>query len=115
MPSVAVRRHRGPGARWSLARSSNGPACVRTRNNPVQQSFADDEGRRLRPDVIVNMPGGQRMVVDAKVSLTAFEKLVNAGAEQERAVHLQRHLASVRNHIITPGSKEYHSAAGTKL
>lgn len=79
----------------------------------VQQSFADDEGRRLRPDVIVNMPGGQRMVVDAKVSLTAFEALVHAATDDERASHLQRHLASVRGHIATLGSKEYHNAAGT--
>ena len=81
----------------------------------VQQSFADDEGRRLRPDVIVNMPGGQRMVVDAKVSLTAFEALVHAASDDERGSHLQRHLASVRGHIATFGSNEYHNAAGTTL
>jgi DNA recombination protein RmuC len=61
------------------------------------------------------MPGGQRLVVDAKVSLTEFEALVNAGTEDDRSASLQRHLASVRNHIITLGSKEYHSVAGTTL
>ena len=79
----------------------------------VQQSFTDEDGRRLRPDVIVSMPGDGRMVVDAKVSLTAFEALVNAATEEERAQHLPRHLGSVRTHIATLGSKEYHAATGS--
>ena len=81
----------------------------------AQKSFADEEGKRLRPDVVINLPGGQRMVVDAKVSLTAFESLVNAASDEERAVHLQRHLGSIRGHIVTLGSKEYHVATGTTL
>ena len=81
----------------------------------AQKSFADEDGKRLRPDVVINLPGDQHMVVDAKVSLTAFESLVNAATDEERAVHLQRHLASVRGHILTLGSKEYHSATGTTL
>jgi DNA recombination protein RmuC len=81
----------------------------------TQKSFAHDEGGRLRPDVIVNLPGGQKVVVDAKVSLTAFEALVNAGSDEDRAAQLQRHLASLRNHIATLSSKAYHLAAGSTL
>ena len=81
----------------------------------AQKTFADEDGKRLRPDVVINLPGGQQMVVDAKVSLTAFESLVNAATDEERVVHLQRHLVSVRGHIATLGSKEYHSATGTTL
>ena len=81
----------------------------------AQKSFPGEEGRVLRPDVVVTMPGGQKMVVDAKVSLVAFEALVNAPTEEERASNLQRHLGSVRNHIAALGSKDYHAAAGSGL
>ena len=81
----------------------------------AQKSFPGEEGRVLRPDVVVTMPGGQKMVADAKVSLVAFEALVNAPTEEERASSLQRHLTSVRNHIAALGSKDYHAAAGSGL
>ena len=81
----------------------------------VQKSFSNDDGSRLRPDVVINLPGGQHMVVDAKVSLTAFENLVNAATDEERAGHLERHLASVRGHISNLSSKDYHLVTGTTL
>jgi DNA recombination protein RmuC len=73
----------------------------------TQASHTTEDGQRLRPDVIVNLPGGQRIVIDAKVSLNAFESYVNAGSDQDRAAHLQRHLASMRTHIKTLGDKAY--------
>jgi DNA recombination protein RmuC len=73
----------------------------------IQASHTTDDGQRLRPDVIVNLPGGQRIVIDAKVSLTAFEEHVNAVNDDDRAGHLQKHLVSIRTHIKTLGSKAY--------
>lgn len=81
----------------------------------AQKSFTGEEGRVLRPDVVVTMPGGQKMVVDAKVSLVAFEALVNAPTDEERASSLQRHLGSVRSHISALGSKDYHTVVGSTL
>ena len=81
----------------------------------AQKSLTTEDGQRLRPDVIINLPGGQQLVVDSKVSLTAFECLVNAGTDGERADHLRGHLASVRGHIAALGSKDYHLATGTTL
>ena len=81
----------------------------------AQKSFAGEEGRVLRPDVVVTMPGGQKMVVDAKVSLVAFEALVHAPTDEERASSLQRHLGSVRSHIAALGAKDYPAAAGSAL
>ncbi len=81
----------------------------------LQKSFAGEEGRRLRPDVVVNLPGGQHVVIDAKVSLNAFEALCSAENDEQRHAHRMRHLASVRNHIGLLGSKDYHAAAGTTL
>jgi DNA recombination protein RmuC len=73
----------------------------------VQTSHTTDEGQRLRPDVIVNLPGGQRIVIDAKVSLTAFEAYVNATTDEDRQLNLQKHIASVRGHIKALASKGY--------
>ena len=81
----------------------------------AQKSIAGEDGQRLRPDVVVNLPGGQQLVVDSKVSLTAFDGLVNARSDEERTDHLRGHLASVRNHVAALGSKEYHLATGTTL
>lgn len=73
----------------------------------AQQSQATEDGERLRPDVVVNLPGGQRIVIDAKVSLTAFEAFVNAESDEDRASCLKRHLSSVRSHIKTLSDKAY--------
>jgi DNA recombination protein RmuC len=81
----------------------------------IQQSHTTEEGARLKPDVEVKLPGGQKIVIDSKVSLVAFDDYVNAESEAERGAHLKRHLTSIRTHIKTLSSKEYHSAAGSHL
>jgi DNA recombination protein RmuC len=81
----------------------------------IQQSYATEGGSRLRSDVEVNLPGGQKIVIDSKVSLVAFDDYVNAESEADRAAHLKRHLTSIRSHIKALSSKEYHSAAGSQL
>lgn len=81
----------------------------------IQQSHSTEDGQRLRPDVIVNLPGGQRIVVDSKLSLVAFNDFVNSDSETDRAAHMKRHLASLRAHIRTLSGKEYHAATGSQL
>jgi DNA recombination protein RmuC len=83
----------------------------------MQESAAGMDGRRLRADVVVNLPGGdgRRIVVDAKVSLTAFDQYVNAADDDARAGALRAHLASLRGHVTTLGSKAYHDAIGEGL
>jgi len=80
-----------------------------------QSSHSTDEGQRLRPDVIVNLPNSQRVIIDAKVSLTAFETYVNAETEEARTSAAAAHLASMRNHIKRLASKEYQTLAGDGL
>lgn len=77
-----------------------------------QASHNTEDGARLRTDVIVNLPGGQHVIIDSKVSTVAFEAYVNAETEEERALHLEGHLASMRTHIKGLAAKEYHSATG---
>jgi len=72
-----------------------------------QKTFFDDDGRRLRPDLIVNMPNGRMIAVDAKVSLDAFTKAANAEQDADVHQHLEEHARQVRAHIENLSSKAY--------
>lgn len=71
-----------------------------------EQSFTGNDGSRLRPDVIVNLPNGSVMIVDSKVSLSAYNDYMNA-EEDEREFHLKKHLLSVNRHIEQLAVKKY--------
>ncbi len=71
-----------------------------------QLSFNDEE-RRFRPDVIVDLPGGKQVVVDAKVPLTAYLLALEAGDEATRTARLGDHARQVRNHIDGLAGKTY--------
>jgi DNA recombination protein RmuC len=81
----------------------------------ITQTSHTVDGGRVRTDVIVNLPNGQRVVIDSKVSLTAFENYCNVAEELERAAHLKAHLTSLRAHIKILSGKDYHTAAGSNL
>jgi len=68
-----------------------------------------DEGGRLRPDAIVRVPGGRALVIDAKVSLNAYQDAFGAVDEAERAKGLDLHAASMRAHVNGLGNKAYWS------
>lgn len=72
----------------------------------TEVSLDTDDGR-LRPDAIINVPGGQKLVVDAKVSLNAFQDAGGASDEGERARHLAAHAAAMKAHVTTLGAKAY--------
>lgn len=76
-----------------------------------QASFDTDEGR-LRPDLIVLLPGGRRIAVDAKVPLEHFLKLIEARSEDERQAHLTQHVRLVREHVKALNSKLYFEHIG---
>ena len=80
----------------------------------TQQSHTGEDGQRVRTDVEILMPNGDRLVIDSKVSLTAFEAFVNSD-EMDRDHHLRAHITSVRSHITTLGDKTYHRAARSSL
>lgn len=66
-----------------------------------------EEGNRLRPDVVFFMPDNKRLVIDSKVSLTAYIDYVNADDDASRNEALKRHLASVRKHVDELATKKY--------
>ena len=73
----------------------------------TQVNLKDSEGNNLRPDVVLFLPEGKRIVIDSKVSLTAFVNSVAAEDEAARRSALSAHVASVRQHVAELGRKEY--------
>jgi len=74
----------------------------------VQQSFVTEEGNRVFPDVIINLPDGKKMIVDSKVTLTAYERYINEENEDLKAQHLKEHVISINRHVEQLGNKNYH-------
>src|SRR3954449_10650444 len=72
----------------------------------TEVSVDTDDGR-LRPDVIVRLPGGRKLIIDAKCSLNAFLDASEETDEAARTAHLQKHAASIRTHAQQLGSKNY--------
>ena len=66
-----------------------------------------EDGGRLRPDVTLRVPGGQSLVIDAKVSLNAYQDAFGAVDEVERATHLTAHALAIKAHVNTLGNKAY--------
>jgi DNA recombination protein RmuC len=75
----------------------------------TEVSVPDGEGGRLRPDVVVRVPGGQSLVIDAKVSLNEYQDAFGAVDETVRETHLTAHATAIRAHVNMLGAKAYWS------
>jgi len=73
----------------------------------VQQSFVTEEGNRVFPDVVINLPDGKKMIVDSKVTLTAYERYINEEDDHLKAQHLKEHVISINRHVEQLGNKNY--------
>jgi len=80
----------------------------------VQESYQIEGGKRFQPDVIVHYPGDRSIVVDSKVSLTAYEAYVAAESDDEKEQALKAHMISVKNHINGIDVKSYQDIEGIK-
>lgn len=74
----------------------------------VQVNLRSEEGRSRQPDVIVHLPEGKNVIIDAKVSLSAYERYSSETDDALRAEHLKQHLQSIRNHVKQLSDKDYH-------
>lgn len=73
----------------------------------VQESFTTENGRRQQPDVILNLPENRHIIIDSKVSLTAYDGYVNAETDEQRAASVKAHLQSIRQHMRILADKNY--------
>ncbi|WP_311195977.1 DNA recombination protein RmuC [Antarcticibacterium sp. 1MA-6-2] len=74
----------------------------------VQQNFQTEEGKNIRPDVVIFLPGNKKMIVDSKVSLVAYERCMNEPEESLRRNHIKDHLTSVKKRVEELSAKNYH-------
>jgi DNA recombination protein RmuC len=74
----------------------------------VQQSFVTEEGNRVFPDVIINLPDGKKMIIDSKVTLTAYERYINEEDSDVKNQYLKEHIVSINRHVEQLGNKNYH-------
>jgi DNA recombination protein RmuC len=81
---------------------------VKGREYDVQQSFTTEEGNRVFPDVVINLPDGKKMIVDSKVTLTAYERYVNEDDDNAKAQHLKEHVMALKRHVDQLSEKNYH-------
>ncbi|GGA69387.1 DNA recombination protein RmuC [Neiella marina] len=84
------------------------------REYELQVALKTEQGKRYQPDVIVRLPHDKDIVIDSKVSLTAYERFINAESDAEGAVALTEHVTSLRNHIRELGKKNYQSLEGIR-
>jgi len=80
----------------------------------VQASATNEEGRRLQPDVVLHLPGDKVIVLDSKVSLTAYERYTSSDDPAEQQLAARAHLESVRNHFMLLSAKDYPSLYGMR-
>jgi len=79
-----------------------------------QTSFKDADGRRRQTDYLINVPGGKQMIIDSKVSLVAYDKVVAADSAESQALALTEHANSVKRHIDDLSSKDYTNLIGIR-
>jgi len=77
-----------------------------------QKQFSDisEDGKRIQPDVVINLPDSKHVIIDSKVSLIAYEKAVNSVSEDDRLKHVKEHLLSLKTHIKGLSEKHYQTA-----
>ncbi|HHO47845.1 MAG TPA: DNA recombination protein RmuC [Desulfobacteraceae bacterium] len=95
-----------------LERLLEDSGLTRGREFDLQVCLKDNRGKSRLPDAVVRLPGGRQIVIDAKVSLTAYEKACRAGEEDERQGCLRGHLDSLKKHIAGLAAREYHLLDG---
>jgi len=81
---------------------------VKDREYRMQVSLQATDGSRLQPDVIIDLPDEKHLIIDSKVSLIAYEKLVNCETEEERKLFSKAHVESIRSHVAGLSAKNYH-------
>ncbi len=80
---------------------------VKDQEYRIQASMVSSEGIRQQPDVIIDLPDNKQLIIDAKVSLLAYTRLVDCELDDDRESYLRQHLSSLKNHITELSAKNY--------
>ena len=105
-------RTQGAWGELVLERLLEASGLQKGREYDAQVSLKDDDGGRPRPDVIVHLPEGRDLIIDSKVSLTAYERYCSAANDHERGNQLSAHIASMRTHVRQLAERRYSDLPG---
>jgi DNA recombination protein RmuC len=83
---------------------------VKGQEYDTQVHTENQEGEKIKPDVVVNLPDNKHIIIDAKVSLTAYNLMISSEHEEGRLAHLKQHSDSIRSHIKILSEKHYHTS-----
>ncbi len=81
-----------------------------TQGYEKQFSDTSEDGRRIQPDIVINLPDSKHIIIDSKVSLIAYERAVNAETEEDRVKYIKEHILSLKTHCKGLSEKHYQSA-----
>ena len=87
---------------------------VKGREYEVQVTAKTEAGKRMQPDIVVHLPGAKDLIIDSKVSLTAYERFCTADEPTERGVHMAAHIQSLRQHIKQLSAKDYQNLSSIR-
>ena len=85
---------------------------IKDQEYKLQASVQEADGRRFQPDAVIYLPDEKHLIVDAKLSLVAYERAVNADTEEDRVLFVKQHVQSIENHVRELSAKDYHSLYG---
>lgn len=91
-----------------LERVLENSGLMKGREYEVQLSLKTEEGKSRQPDIIVHLPEKKDVIIDSKVSLTAYERYCSEDDEKKKSTFLKEHIQSIRTHIKTLSEKDYH-------
>ena len=80
---------------------------VKDQEYRIQTSMQTMDGSRFQPDVVIDLPNDKHLIIDAKVSLIAYERLVNCEKDEQTDLYIRQHISSIRNHVNDLSSKNY--------
>ncbi|MCL4119462.1 UNVERIFIED_CONTAM: hypothetical protein GTU68_064471 [Idotea baltica] len=90
-----------------LEKTLENSGLIKDQEYTIQGSFKDEKGKRLLPDVVINLPDDKHLVVDSKVSLVAYEKYFNSEDKIDKAKFLKEHISSIKKHVTSLDEKRY--------
>ncbi len=100
-------KKQGNWGEMQLERILERSGLIKGQEYEIQVNASDGSGKRFQPDVVIYLPEGKHIIVDAKVSLTAYTEFANCEDEDHKADYLKQHTISLRNHVKGLGDKDY--------
>jgi len=85
---------------------------IKDQEYKLQASVMEADGRRFQPDAVIYLPDEKHLIVDAKLSLVAYERAVNADTDEDRLLFIKQHVQSIESHVRELSAKDYHSLYG---